>query len=185
MTLIHVSSVRTKGPLQCAQLVIVESFFIFIALQVSSLSFIRDVKGFFPLKPLFPSCVIYILCEKGLIKEDTTDPGYINLFLHDFRHRDKVNSLLPYDKYKRIPHGVVEHEDNVPVIPKLDYPKPVNALLKSYFDENLPVTPVVIKRVETYVKSLRPSNSDSLMIKDKGKSIFIIWIASNARGINF
>ena len=59
---------------------------------------------------------------------------------------------------------MVKHEDIIPIIPKPEFPKPVNMLLKGNFHKALLTTPEEIEQVELYVKSLCPSNSDSLMV---------------------
>ena len=136
---------KRSGPItlcasnHCMRLIHVHCFSGFLSLLT------KKCQRNFTLIPLCPSCIIFQLCDKKLIQEDTVDPGYKNLFLHDFRHSDQVKPLLPNNKYERIPRGVVEHDDIIPEIPKAEFPKPVNLLLKENFDESLPTTPKHIK----------------------------------------
>ena len=125
----------------------------------------------FPLKPHCPTYIINHLCEESIISEDMQDQGYTSLSLHYYRVRNKVDPLSSYDKYSRIPRGVIEHEDIVIKVPKNQYAKSINYLLRDNFNTDIPKLPPGVQAIETLVNFLWESNSDSAMVKDSNIKI--------------
>ena len=108
------------------------------------------------------------LCNLSLIKVDWDGACYTNLFMHDYRIRDRVQPLTYHDEYDRIPRGVIEHNDIVTKIPKDRYAVPQNLMLDNMFDKELgvPIIPENIEDMETFVKDFCQPDSETALKED-------------------